>query len=697
VTTLPPLRQELRLDRGAPLASGTPGYILFDPLRHLFFQLGRLEQRVATHWRRGDPHAIHAALVAEGTDPADAEHAIAAFYDFARVNGLVAGASVADLAARHTAAKRDWWRWLLDHYLFVRVPLVRPAAFLARTLPAARLIWSPTGIAALVALALTGLLLVSGQWDAFTAQLGDLMTPGGIAAYAVALLFVKAFHELGHAWTATRYGVRVPAMGVSLLVLVPVLYTDTSGAWRLRARRQRMAIDAAGVLAELSVAAVALFLWPFLPDGPVRTIAFIVATTSLATSLLVNASPFMRFDGYYLLADWLRVPNLAPRAFALMRWRLREALFGLGEPAPEPLSRGLSCGLLAYAVVTFCYRTALYVGIALLVYHSVFKALGIILFAVEVYVFLARPVVAELREWRIRLPAIAASRRTRWTAGVAAALVLAAFLPLDRSVSLPAVMTPIADQPLSPGDPAEVVRILVVNGDAVHAGQPLVELAAPDLALGIAQAQLRIATLQSRIARGVADRDDLAAATVLARDLATERDRLAGFERRRAALTLRAAVDGRVVDLDPDLAPGRWTDGRRPLLRVVAPDRFDVQAYLPEDQGWRVSPGTQGRFVASGLSTAAAAVRLDEVGAGAVDTLAQPILAATNGGPIATTDRTLRPAHAVVALRLVAERQNGQGFVQPVAGRVVLPAKGDSLAADIARAIGRVFARETAF
>ena len=153
----------------------------------------------------------------------------------------------------------------------------------------------------------------------------------------------------------------------------------------------------------------------------------------------------------------------------------------------------------------------------------------------------------------------------------------------------------------------------------------------------------------------------------------------------------------RVVDLDPDLAPGRWTDGRRPLLHVVAPDRFDVQAYLPEDQGWRMAPGAEGRFVASGLSTAAAAVRLDEVGAGAVDTLAQPILAATHGGPIATTDRTLRPAHALVALRLIAERQDGQGFVQPVAGRVVLPARGDSPAAGIARAIGRVFAREMAF
>ena len=696
---LSPLRQELRIDPGAPLPSGAPGFILFDPLRHLFFQLGALEQRVAAHWGRGEAHAVRDALVAEGEDPDAAEDAIVAFHEFVDTNSLTrtpVGDAVATLTARDAARRRDWWRWLLDHYLFVRIPLVRPAAFLARTLPYARLIWSPAGITVLGAMALLGMLLVSRQFDAFTGTFGDLLTARGLAAYAGALLFVKAFHELGHAYVATRYGCRVPSMGVSLLVMVPVLYTDTSAAWRLRSRKQRMMIDAAGILAELSVAAVALLAWSFLPDGMLRTGAFVLATTSLAASLLVNASPFMRFDGYYILSDLLGVPNLAPRSFALARWKLRELLFALGEAPPEELSAPLRRTMLAYAVVTIAYRTALYVGIALLVYHSVFKALGIILFIVEVYVFLARPIVAELKEWQARHPAIAASRRARIVAGIALAAVAAAFLPLDRSVSLPAMLTPMDDTPLVVAEPARVERLLVRAGDTVTAGQPLATLASPDLVLGAAQARLRIAQIESQIARGASDRQDLADFSVLQRDLAAEHERLRGIERRQAALTFTAPTAGRVVDLPSGVGTGSWIAANTTLLRVIAPSRFAATAYASEDERWRVDAGATGRFVPDNAAAASWQVRLDEVGASPVRTLAHAALSQENGGAIATTSKDrLKPTHAIVALRLVAQQSASDALPQPVAGRVVLPARGESIAAIVWRGLGRVLVRET--
>ena len=696
--TLPALRQELRLDPGVPLPSGAPGFILFDPLRHVFFQLGQLEQRVAAYWDRGDAGLVRDALVDEGTAADDAEAAVAAFHDFILANGLSVpppGDRVATLTGRDAAARRDWWHWLLDHYLFIRIPLVRPAAFLARTLPIAQRIWSPAGITLLAALALLGLLLVTREWDTFTGSFRGLLTPQGLAAWGAALLAVKAAHELGHAYTATRYGCRVPAMGVSLLVMVPVLYTDTSAAWRLRSRRQRMTIDAAGLYAEFSVAAVALFAWSFLPDGAVRTGAFVLATTSLATSVLVNASPFMRFDGYYILSDLLGIPNLAPRAFALARWRLRETLFGLGERPPEELPVRTRRAMLGYAVVTIAYRTALYVGIAALVYHSFFKALGIALFIVEVSVFLVRPVIAELKEWRVRWPAIRLGRRARVTAGLAMLAVIAAFLPLDRSVSMPALLVPINDQPALTGDPARVERILVANGTTVAAGQPLLILSSPDLTLGIAQSRLRVAELESRLARSVADAEDLADASVMRRDLIAERDRLAGFARRQAALTVRAGSAGRVVDLSRDLRPGSWTDGKQVLLRVVTPGRYDVQAYLPEADGWRVERGDTGRFVSDDAGAGSWRVRLTEVGTVSVDRLSQPILSAAAGGPIETADGDKsKPRAALVAVRLVAEADTGVGFVQTVPGRVVIGARGQSLAARLARGIGQVWARE---
>ena len=179
-----------------------------------------------------------------------------------------------------------------------------------------------------------GLFLVGRQWDAFVSTFLHFFNWRGAVMYGAVLCLVKVVHELGHAYTATRFGCRVPTIGVAFMVMVPVLYSDVSDSYRLSSKRKRVAIAAAGVVAELGLAAVATVLWAFLPDGPLRSMAFVVATSSWIMSLTVNLNPLMRFDGYYLLADGLGLPNLQDRACAFGQWKLRQLLFGAGSPQP---------------------------------------------------------------------------------------------------------------------------------------------------------------------------------------------------------------------------------------------------------------------------------------------------------------------------------------------------------------------------
>ena len=225
---------------------------------------------------------------------------------------------------------------------------------------------------------LAGMWGVSRSWDAFTATLVDMLSWEGLAAYGLTLAAVKTLHEFGHGVTAKRYGCRVPTMGVAFLVLWPVAYTDTNEVWKLTRRDQRLKVAAAGIATELTIAVWAMLAWVWLPDGPLRAMAFLLATTTWVSTVLINASPFMRFDGYFLLSDFLQMPNLHARAFALARWDLRERLFALGEPAPEhfPAARR---GLILFAWATWIYRLVLFLGIAALVYHFFIKALGIFL------------------------------------------------------------------------------------------------------------------------------------------------------------------------------------------------------------------------------------------------------------------------------------------------------------------------------
>lgn len=218
--------------------------------------------------------------------------------------------------------------------------------------------------------------------------------------YGVALSLAKVAHELGHAFTAHRHGCRVPTMGIAFLVMFPVLYTDASETWKITRRRSRLAIAGAGVMVELGLAAVATVLWNFLPDGPMRSSVFLLAASTWIVTLTINLNPFMRMDGYYLLADWMRAENLQPRSFAYNRWHLRRLLFGLKAPPPEPLAPKTARFFVLYAWCTWIYRFTLFLGIALLVYHFAFKLLGLILMMVEVGWFVLRPIVAELLAWR---------------------------------------------------------------------------------------------------------------------------------------------------------------------------------------------------------------------------------------------------------------------------------------------------------
>ena len=170
------------------------------------------------------------------------------------------------MALRMEADKKSWLSTIMHSYLFFRIPLFRPDRFLRKSWWMVRPLFTRTAVWIYVLMGLAGLYLVSRQWEQFTGTFQYMLSWQGAAFYGASLVIVKSLHELGHAYMSVRYKLRVPTIGIAFMVLMPVLYTDTSGAWRLRSRRQRLMIDGAGIFVELALAAVATLLWVFLPD-----------------------------------------------------------------------------------------------------------------------------------------------------------------------------------------------------------------------------------------------------------------------------------------------------------------------------------------------------------------------------------------------------------------------------------------------
>jgi putative peptide zinc metalloprotease protein len=695
--SLPPLRRDLRLLAAAPEPGGAPMWTIHDPVRDRFFRIGALARDLLTRWSLERP----AALLGQVSRARDED--VLALLGFLRANDLLETRGAEARAERLDRLERDrrgWTSHLVHGYLFLRIPLVRPDRLLNRIAPLLRAV-PVRALARTIALCgLLGLVLTLRQWDDFLATALDTFTLDGLGAFLVALAGAKILHEMGHALVAKALGCRVRAMGVAFLVLWPVLYTDTTDAWRLTNRRHRLAIGAAGMAVELSLACLATLAWALLPDGPLRGAAFVLASATWISSLLVNLNPFMRFDGYYLTSDLLGVDNLQQRSFALGRWRLRRAILGFRDAPPEVFSRTRRRLILAHAWGTWIYRFFLFLGIALVVYHFFFKVLGIALMVLELVWFLGRPIWSEARVWSAR------RAEARWTPGGVAALLGALALvgllafPWRGEVTAPALVEAARTTDLHPPVAARLAELLVGEGQAVARGQGVMRLENPDTAPALASVEAEITGLRLRLDRVAADADSLSVEPVLREALAEALARRTLLLDADRALTVTAPDDGVVRDLAPDLRPGAWVrpDGA-PLVRVVAGTGARVSAFLDARDLPRLREGVEGLFRFDDPARGDLVVRLEEMDRTALKSLPDPAFAAAHGGALPTRtapNGDLVPDAPLYRARLVVTDPS-LAIEREEWGRVALPAERASLAGRFLRHALAVLLRETGF
>jgi putative peptide zinc metalloprotease protein len=471
---------------------------------------------------------------------------------------------------------------LLHHYLFFRLPLWRPDAFLARTVGLTDLFFTRGFLVLVVALLGLDLYLLSREWYSFTDALGRMMTPHAFLYYAVAVSFSKVVHEMAHAYAARRYGVRVPTMGVAFLVLAPFLYTDTGETWKLGDRRKQLIIASAGMGAELVLAVFSTLLWALSPEGAAKNVFFVLASTTWIVTLAINASPFMRFDGYFVFSDILDFPNLHERAGACAKWWLRTTFFGLNLPMPEQhLAPRQRAGLILFAYITWAYRFTVFIGIALLVYHMFFKLLGIFLMLLELVWFVAKPVWNEAAYlWKHRKFVRIAMRPAATVAAIAVAFVW--IVPISNQVSAPAILRAHQEYAVYAPFPAKVIAVRVAEALDIDVREKKADI-------GIASAQAELARMPSNVRLQESYNvlvQQLAQATVEKQSVREELERQ----------QLRAPLEGTVRDMASDLVPGRWVNPRQLLMRVVSDSEQLIEAYVSERQVAAVSPGQIVRF-----------------------------------------------------------------------------------------------------
>ena len=226
----------------------------------------------------------------------------------------------------------------------------------------------------------TGALVLAGlHWGELTMDITDrVLAPQNLLIIWFTFPVLKAFHEFGHAFAVKRWGGEVHEMGVMLLVLMPVPYVDASAATAFRDKYPRVIVGSAGMLVEMAIAALAMFLWVNVEPGMVRAVAYNVILIAGVSTLLFNINPLLRFDGYYIFGDLIEIPNLRTRANRYFTYLTERFLLGLKE-SPEPEgSPGEKRWFLLFAVSSFIYRMFVTFAIVMLIAGQYF-VFGVIL------------------------------------------------------------------------------------------------------------------------------------------------------------------------------------------------------------------------------------------------------------------------------------------------------------------------------
>lgn len=635
---VPKMRQDIKLSAGPVHRDGSPSWRILDPVRNRFFEIGWLEFELLARWAEHTEVEALIAHVAAQTTLRPTEDEVVGFIQFLVNNQLVIPGTKEErgkLRERWMRGVKPWYEQLFHNYLFFRVPLVNPDRFLQRTLPLAEIFFTRGFFIVVLGVFCLDLYLLSRDWDEVRRTFAYFFNLQGGLYFVIAGTFSKILHEFGHAYAAKRYGVRVPAMGMAFLVLWPFLYTDTGETWKLSDRKKQIVIASAGMAVEISLACFATLLWTITPEGPTKQVLFILATTTWVMTLAVNASPFMRFDGYFVVSDALDFPNLHERSGACARWWIRRTFFGLHEPLPEPtFSAWQRVGLVMFAGLTWTYRLVVFLGIALMVYHLFFKILGIVMMMLELVWFIFRPVWTEVAYlWTKR--ALVRPRVSPLSAVFGLLVLLVWLVPVTNQMTAPAVLRVAQEQPVYAPVAAQIKSVEVQPGQSVEPGQVLMVLEVAELGLRAHKAAISLASARAESLTSAASGKLQERRLVLLEQIAEALAEQKSVEEEAERLVVRAAIRGVVRDMSAQIVAGRTIGTRELVLRITTPAPALIEAYIGESSIEAVQVGQGATFISSRAGAASVRGVVKSVDTTGSKQISRALLVAPHGGEIA--------------------------------------------------------------
>jgi len=449
----------------------------------------------------------------------------------------------------------------VNNIFFARFSVLDPDRLFARMARPIWWIWTRQSLWISIAMVIAAAFVVYQKYDATGAMMSRFFSINNIALIWITTILIKSVHELGHGLTCKHFGGEVHEVGVMLLVFTPYFFVNVSDSWVLPDRNKRILISAAGIYVELVLASLATFLWAVVQPGALQQILWNIMVIASISTIIFNANPLMRFDGYYIMTDWIEVPNLSTKSRAFIGYQVKRLIFGSdyedASMARLPLPRRRFGLFYFYAVASYIY--GYFVIYKLTRYMAPHLApFGLQKFATWFSVsaltaWVVMPFWSFMKSLQLKRDDWAPGgrlRRLSIVGGTALTIfTILCFIPRELIIKRNVAVELASPEAVRPDFQGFVEEIYVNEGGKVPPGGALARLSNRDIDQDLVQAAAQLAVAQAAVQRAIAE--DKPAEQIEAQAIADRmKKRYADAKQSVDRLTLRSTTGGTVLTHD---------------------------------------------------------------------------------------------------------------------------------------------------
>ncbi|MEO1617404.1 MAG: HlyD family efflux transporter periplasmic adaptor subunit [Planctomycetota bacterium] len=475
-------------------------------------------------------------------------------------------------------------RWM--SFLFWQIPLFNPDPLLERTWKFFRPLYSSFAFLIYLIFMSCCAAVLWQRWHDFTEPLQSILTVKNLVGMWVLLVGLKIIHEFGHAYACKVFGGTVPEMGAFMICFTPCAYVDASSAWGFEKKRHRIAVSLAGMYFESICAGIALMVWHSTGESFLHSYAHQVVILASIVTIGFNINPLMKFDGYYVLSDWLEIPNLREQSTMHLQRLLKRVFLGLSSE-PSPFPKKIRLFLVVYGCFVTVWKCVITIGICAAVALKIYFV-GLLMAAVFAALSIGGAFV-KLNQYLFHSQETAPVRRRALVCSAATLtclLVVLFVIPIRMDIEVPGVVYGAEYSTVHSAVSGFVTQRKTPPGESIERGQVLCTLSNEDLHQRVRRLEAEIRVLELKADIELEDANVNAALRVQANHL---EEQLEHARRQLNQLSVKTPLDGVLLEYQANCELGQFVNIGQPIA-VVASDHWQLHAYARDDSMSSWSP-----------------------------------------------------------------------------------------------------------